>query len=336
MDEGWLNTGDLGRLDEQGHLTLCGRAKELIIRGGHNIDPALIENALASHSAVAQVAAVGQPDRHAGELPMAFVTLKPGAQATVTELQAYAARTVPERAAVPVRIEVLPELPLTAVGKIAKPLLRVRSINYVLNQALGEEGLSEVHATARLSLSSGSSLTFMARRVAGRCNGPGWAVSGQSCVARSSRVTTGGSVAPGTDPIDTDVLVVGLGPVAPRSPICWVATASRYLAIDQAFEIFTKPRAIALDNEALRILQLVGVRDGEFSIVGIPQVQYHSPLFGRSRASTARASWTGTRCWSPSISRNSRRCFAANCRTCPPCRCNWAWSSPTSLTMGTA
>jgi TonB-dependent Receptor Plug Domain/AMP-binding enzyme C-terminal domain len=86
-----------------------------------------------------------------GGLPMAFVTLKPGAQATLTELQTYAARTVPERAAVPVRIEVLPELPLTAVGKIAKPLLRVRAINYVLNQALGEEGLSEVHATARLS-----------------------------------------------------------------------------------------------------------------------------------------------------------------------------------------
>ncbi len=150
LDDGWLNTGDLGRLDEQGHLTLFGRAKELIIRGGHNIDPALIENALASHSAVAQVAAVGQPDRHAGELPMAFVTLKPGAQGTATELQAYAARTVPERAAVPVRIEVLAELPLTAVGKIAKPLLRVRAIDYVLNQALGEEGLSEVHATARL------------------------------------------------------------------------------------------------------------------------------------------------------------------------------------------
>ena len=155
LDEGWLNTGDLGRLDEQGRLTLCGRAKELIIRGGHNIDPALIENALASHSAVAQVTAVGQPDRHAGEIPMAFVTLKPGAQATVPELQAYAARTVPERAAVPVRIEVLAELPLTAVGKIAKPVLRLRAIDHVLNQALAEHGLTEVHATARLCAEQG-------------------------------------------------------------------------------------------------------------------------------------------------------------------------------------
>jgi fatty-acyl-CoA synthase len=155
LDEGWLNTGDRGRLDGQGRLTLCGRAKELIIRGGHNIDPALIENALAGHPAVAQVAAVGEPDRHAGELPMAFVTLKPGANASPSELQAHAARTVPERAAVPVRIELLPELPLTAVGKIAKPLLRMRAIDHVLNQALGAEALSAVRATARLSAEFG-------------------------------------------------------------------------------------------------------------------------------------------------------------------------------------
>jgi fatty-acyl-CoA synthase len=155
LAEGWLNTGDLGRLDEQGYLTLCGRAKELIIRGGHNIDPALIEDALAGHAAVAQVAAVGQPDRHAGELPVAFVTLKPGAQATLSELQAHAVRTVPERAAVPVRIEILPALPLTAVGKIAKPVLRLRAIDHVLNQALTEQGLTEVHATARLSAERG-------------------------------------------------------------------------------------------------------------------------------------------------------------------------------------
>jgi fatty-acyl-CoA synthase len=155
LSEGWLNSGDLGRLDEEGRLTLCGRAKELIIRGGHNIDPALIEDALASHPAVAQVAAVGQPDRHAGELPMAFVTLKPGAQATASELQSYAAEAVPERAAVPVRLEVLPELPLTAIGKIAKPALRLRAIDHVLNQALAEHGLNEARAAARLSAESG-------------------------------------------------------------------------------------------------------------------------------------------------------------------------------------
>ncbi|HEX6704796.1 MAG TPA: bifunctional 3-(3-hydroxy-phenyl)propionate/3-hydroxycinnamic acid hydroxylase [Albitalea sp.] len=88
--------------------------------------------------------------------------------------------------------------------------------------------------------------------------------------------------------IDTDVIVVGLGPVG----AALAALLGRYgicvLAIDKATEIFTKPRAIALDNEALRILQLVGVRDGEFSTVAIPQVQYHSPLFGRfARLGTA-------------------------------------------------
>jgi fatty-acyl-CoA synthase len=151
LAEGWLNTGDLGRLDAGGHLTLCGRAKELIIRGGHNIDPALIEDALAAHPAVAMVAAVGQPDRHAGELPVAFIALKPGAQASVDELQAYAVRNVPERAAVPVRIEVLAALPLTAIGKIAKPALRLRAADHVLAAAFAEHGVGEVRATSRLS-----------------------------------------------------------------------------------------------------------------------------------------------------------------------------------------
>ena len=92
---------------------------------------------------------------------------------------------------------------------------------------------------------------------------------------------TDGSIFPDSEPIDTDVLVVGLGPVGAALANLLGRYGIKVLAIDQAKEIFTKPRAIALDNEALRILQLVGVRDGEFATVGIPQVQYHSPLFGR-------------------------------------------------------
>ncbi len=88
--------------------------------------------------------------------------------------------------------------------------------------------------------------------------------------------------------IETDVIVVGLGPVGAALAALLGRYGIRVLAIDKATEIFTKPRAIALDNEALRILQQVGVRDGEFSIVAIPQVQYHSPMFGRfARIGTA-------------------------------------------------
>jgi 3-(3-hydroxy-phenyl)propionate hydroxylase len=82
-------------------------------------------------------------------------------------------------------------------------------------------------------------------------------------------------------PIDVDVLVVGLGPVGAALANLLGRYGVSVLAIDQANEIFTRPRAIALDNEALRILQLVGVAEGEFSTVAIPQVQYHSPMFGR-------------------------------------------------------
>ncbi|MGT2511157.1 FAD-dependent monooxygenase [Cupriavidus basilensis] len=81
--------------------------------------------------------------------------------------------------------------------------------------------------------------------------------------------------------LDTDVLLVGLGPVGAALANLLGRYGIRVLAIDRATEIFAKPRAIALDNEALRILQLVGVAEGEFATVAIPKVQYRSPLFGR-------------------------------------------------------
>jgi 3-(3-hydroxy-phenyl)propionate hydroxylase len=89
-------------------------------------------------------------------------------------------------------------------------------------------------------------------------------------------------------PLEADVIIVGLGPVGAALAALLGRYGVRVLAIDKATEVFTKPRAIALDNEALRILQLVGVQEGDFSTVAIPQVQYHSPLFGRfARMSTA-------------------------------------------------
>ena len=89
--DGWLVTGDVGWLDAQGRLNLSGRSKDLIIRSGHNIDPKVIEDALTAHPAVQFCAAVGAPDAYAGELPVVFVTLRPGMSATEAELLAFAA-----------------------------------------------------------------------------------------------------------------------------------------------------------------------------------------------------------------------------------------------------
>lgn len=138
---GMLRTGDLGRLDEDGYLWITGRAKDLIIRGGHNIDPAIIEEALASHPAVAFVGAVGQPDARVGEVPCAYVELTAGAETAPEELLAFAEKTVPERAAVPKHIEILAELPKTAVGKVFKPELRKLAIRRVYRAALAEAGI---------------------------------------------------------------------------------------------------------------------------------------------------------------------------------------------------
>jgi fatty-acyl-CoA synthase len=97
--DGWLDTGDLGFIDAEGFVHLIGRAKDLIIRGSHNIDPATIEDALLAHSAVSGAAAVGRPDVHAGEVPVAYVTVRPGATVTPDELRTWAGKRVAERAA---------------------------------------------------------------------------------------------------------------------------------------------------------------------------------------------------------------------------------------------
>ena len=137
----WFNTGDLGHLDADGYVWLSGRVKDLIIRGGHNIDPALIEEALARHPAVQAVAAVGRPDVYAGEIPVAYVQLQAGSQVTGSELQAFAREQVPERAAVPDWVEVITALPVTAVGKISKVTLRERASERVLREALFAVGI---------------------------------------------------------------------------------------------------------------------------------------------------------------------------------------------------
>ena len=136
----YLRTGDLGRLDADGYLWITGRAKDLIIRGGHNIDPAEIEDALLSHPSVAFAGAIGQPDAFAGELPCAYVELIAEAETTTEELLEHARSHVHERAAIPKYVEILPELPKTAVGKIFKPELRKLAIKRVYDAALDGTG----------------------------------------------------------------------------------------------------------------------------------------------------------------------------------------------------
>lgn len=138
----WLNTGDLGRQDADGYFYLTGRKKELIIRGGHNIDPAAIEAPLHQHPAVLMAAAVGRPDAHAGEVPVAYVQLKPGAYAAEEDLLAFARSHIGERAAVPKAIRIVPAMPLTGIGKIFKPDLQLREAKDAAEEALRAAGVN--------------------------------------------------------------------------------------------------------------------------------------------------------------------------------------------------
>jgi fatty-acyl-CoA synthase len=133
---GWLNTGDMGRMDEDEYLWLTGRKKELIIRGGHNIDPAVIEEVLYKLDDVALAAAVARPDRHAGEVPVAYVVPKPGAKLDATEIERYCREHISERAALPKKIKIIDVMPLTGVGKIFKPALRYDAIKDVFEADL--------------------------------------------------------------------------------------------------------------------------------------------------------------------------------------------------------
>jgi fatty-acyl-CoA synthase len=144
VEPGWVNSGDLGRLDEDGYLWITGRAKDTVIRGGHNIDPAPIEEVFFQHPAVGLAALVGQPDAYAGELPLAYIQLKPGANVAPGELEAWVRERTPERAAVPVEIVLIDPMPVTGVGKVFKPQLRWDAAQRVFMRTLApmsEQGI---------------------------------------------------------------------------------------------------------------------------------------------------------------------------------------------------
>jgi fatty-acyl-CoA synthase len=125
--EGWLHTGDLGTLDRRGYVRVTGRVKEMIIRGGENLFPAEIENALLEHPDVAEVAVVGLPDERWGEIVAAFLRLAPGAALDRDALVGHCReRMAPQKT--PARWIVVKEWPLTGSGKIQKFVLRDRFV----------------------------------------------------------------------------------------------------------------------------------------------------------------------------------------------------------------
>jgi len=167
--KGWFNTGDLGREDADGYFWLTGRKKELIIRGGHNIDPAAIEGPLYSLPGIQVAAAVGRPDPHAGEVPVAYVQLQEGADLTPEQILDYLKREVGERAAIPKEVVILDRIPLTPVGKIFKPALRWEAIKQVYRkelQALGEM-VDSVEITVREDKVHGSLAIITVRPASG-------------------------------------------------------------------------------------------------------------------------------------------------------------------------
>lgn len=121
---GWLRTGDTGRFDEDGYLSIVGRLKEMIIRGGENIYPKEIEDALVEHPAVLEAAVIGAPDQTFGEIVVAYVALRPGLTADFATLDEHCATRL-TRYKRPSKIIFVDSLPKNAVGKIDKPKLKV-------------------------------------------------------------------------------------------------------------------------------------------------------------------------------------------------------------------
>lgn len=120
---GWLYTGDIGRLDADGYLYIVERKKDLIIRGGFNIYPREVEEVLYAHPKVAEAAAVGMRDPLMGEDVLAFVALKPGHEATAEELMAFCQEKL-ARFKCPKQVRFVDALPKSPVGKILRKELR--------------------------------------------------------------------------------------------------------------------------------------------------------------------------------------------------------------------
>ena len=138
LEGGWLVTGDLGYMNAENWVFLTGREKDLIIRSGHNIDPAAIEEVANAHPAVTMSAAVGMPDEYAGEVPVLFVVKAPGTDLDMADLENHMVQHITEPPAKPKKIFEIAELPTTTVGKIFKPSLRELAVQEKTRQILSK------------------------------------------------------------------------------------------------------------------------------------------------------------------------------------------------------
>lgn len=135
---GWMSTGDLGYLTPCGQLVLTGRHKDLIIRSGHNIDPASIEEVANAHPAVRLSAAVGMPDAYAGEVPVIYVSPLEGKTLDPEEVKSFITARVQEPVAKPRHVFVIDAIPTTGVGKIFKPALRQMAIRHKIMESVAQ------------------------------------------------------------------------------------------------------------------------------------------------------------------------------------------------------
>jgi long-chain acyl-CoA synthetase len=121
--DGWLHTGDVGVLDDDGYLTIVDRIKDMIIRGGENIYPKEIESVLTRHDAVLEAAVIGVPHDLYGEVPAAYVVTCPDISVTAEELLGLCRRDL-TKIKIPAAVHIVPWLPKNALGKTDKPVLR--------------------------------------------------------------------------------------------------------------------------------------------------------------------------------------------------------------------
>jgi acyl-coenzyme A synthetase/AMP-(fatty) acid ligase len=136
--DGWYASGDLGEVLSDGQLRLVGRAKDVIIRSGHNIDPLAIEDVVCRHPAIVMAASVGMPDAFAGELPIVYAVRKADLPVEEEEIAAFVAQRIDDPAARPKRFIFLDSLPLTQVGKVARYRLRQAAAILRVSELLSE------------------------------------------------------------------------------------------------------------------------------------------------------------------------------------------------------